>query len=206
MRVIAYTRVSTDKQADKGHSLATQRKKLEQYAKLYDLEIVAHLKDEGISAKNMDRPGLKRAIELLECGKAEGLLVTKLDRLTRSLKDLLHLTEQFRDNKWALMSVAEQIDTSSAAGRMVINLLGVINQWERETIGERTKEVLAHLKTQGVQLGAPHLGNRRTDGEAVHTKIQRVRDSRLEGMSVRRIAAHVGLHPTQVQRILKRSV
>jgi site-specific DNA recombinase len=83
-RTIAYLRVSTEKQADKGVSLDAQRAKVAAYAELYDLMLVETIVDAGESAKSLDRPGLQRALSMLKAGGAEALLVVKLDRLTRS--------------------------------------------------------------------------------------------------------------------------
>jgi site-specific DNA recombinase len=87
-RTIAYLRVSTEKQADKGVSLDAQRAKVRAYAEPYDLELAEVIVDAGESAKSLDRPGLQRALAMLKEGKAEALLVVKLDRLTRSVVDL----------------------------------------------------------------------------------------------------------------------
>lgn len=109
-RAIGYVRVSTDKQADHGISLDAQRAKIEAYASLYDLDLIEVIVDAGASAKTLDRPGLQRALTLLKSGKADALIVVKLDRLTRSVSDLGTLVEK-HFQKAALLSVAEQIDT-----------------------------------------------------------------------------------------------
>src|SRR5258707_14291716 len=115
-RAVAYLRVSTEKQADKGVSLDAQRAKVEAYAQLYELELVEVGVDAGVSAKTLDRAGLRRALEILKAGQAEALLVVKLDRLTRSVVHLGQLVEDyFADGKLALLSVGEQIDTESSA-------------------------------------------------------------------------------------------
>jgi len=138
-RTIVYCRVSLDKMAEKGVSLAAQQAKARAYAELYDLHVVDTIIDAGASAKTLARPGLERALGLLKTGKADALLVVKLDRLTRSVSDLGKLVEgYFGTGKWALLSVSEQIDTRSAAGRLVLNVLASVSQWEREAIGERT--------------------------------------------------------------------
>src|SRR3974377_1367514 len=114
---VAYLRVSTDKQADRGIRLDAQRAKAEAYAALYDLQLVEVVVDAGASAKTLDRPGLQRALAMLREGKATALLVAKLDRLTRSVVHLgMLLEDYFADGKLALLSVGEQIDTRSAAG------------------------------------------------------------------------------------------
>ena len=86
-RTVAYLRVSTDKQADRGVSLEAQRAKAEGYAALFDLDLVAIEVDAGESAKSLARPALDRALAMLRTGKADALLVVKLDRLTRSVRD-----------------------------------------------------------------------------------------------------------------------
>jgi len=146
-RTIAYLRVSTEKQVDTGCSLDAQRAKVEAYASLYDLELVSIEVDAGASAKTLERPALNRALALLKTGKADALLVVKLDRLTRSVKDLGTLIERFfAPGRFALMSVAEQVDTRSAAGRLVLNVLTSVAQWEREATGERTSAAMAYKR------------------------------------------------------------
>src|SRR5262249_41274422 len=122
-RAVAYLRVSAEKQADKGVSLEAQRAKVDASAQLYELELVDVVVGPGASAKTLDRPGLRQAIEMLKARQAEALLVVKLDRLTRSVVHLGQLVEDyFAAGKWALLSVGEQIDTRSAAGRLVLNV------------------------------------------------------------------------------------
>jgi len=151
-KTIAYLRVSTDKQADHGVSLDAQRAKVEAYASLYDLELVEVIVDAGVSAKTLNRPGLSRALEMLASGEAGALLVAKLDRLTRSVRDLDTLIHKHLANV-ALLSVSEQIDTRSATGRMILNVIASISQWEREVIGERTKEAIAVKQAKGEKIG-----------------------------------------------------
>src|SRR4051812_40067194 len=139
-RVIAYLRVSTASQADEGVSLDAQRSKLEAYARAVDLTIVEVVVDAGVSAKTLDRAGLKRALALLDTGAASGLLVAKLDRLTRSVRDLGDLVDRYFSHRFALLSVADAIDTRSAGGRLVLNVLASVSQWEREAIAERTRD------------------------------------------------------------------
>jgi DNA invertase Pin-like site-specific DNA recombinase len=153
-RTVAYLRVSTDKQADKGVSLDAQRAKVEAYAALYDLEVIEVIVDAGASAKTLDLPGLTRALEMLRKGTADALLVVKLDRLTRSVRDLGELVERyFAPRKAALLSVGEQIDTRSAGGRLVLNVLASVSQWEREAIGERTAVAMQHKVAEGEYIG-----------------------------------------------------
>jgi len=128
-RTIAYLRVSTEKQADKGVSLDTQRAKLKAYAELYDLDLCEVIVDAGESAKTLDRPGLQRALGMLKRREAEALLVVKLDRLNAQRAGPRAVEGYFAPGKAALLSVGEQIDTRSAAGRLVLNVLASVSQW-----------------------------------------------------------------------------
>src|SRR5690349_820588 len=107
-KAVGYIRVSTDKQAEHGVSLEAQQAKLTAYAQLYDVELVEVIVDAGVSAKTLDRPGLQRALGMLRKGQANALLVAKLDRLTRSVKDLGALVEEyFSADKITLLSVSD---------------------------------------------------------------------------------------------------
>src|SRR2546427_13295599 len=165
-RTVVYCRVSTDKQADRGVSLDAQQAKAKAYAELYGLDIVDLVIDAAASAKTLARPGLERALGLLKAGKAGALLVVKLDRVTRSVADLGKLVERyFAPGKAALLSVGEQIDTRSAGGRLVLNVL--VSQWEREAIGERTSAALQHKASRGEYTGGtvPYGYRLAADGE-----------------------------------------
>ena len=219
-RAVAYVRVSTEKQADAGQSLEAQQAKLSAYASLYELELVEVVVDAGVSAKTLNRPGLQRALAMLESGAADALVVVKLDRLTRSVRDLGELVEGvFAEKGAALLSVSEQIDTRSAAGRLVLNVLASVSQWEREAIGERTAAVMQHKASQGEYTGgrAPY-GFRVESGslvavEAEQAVLTAARDAKLAGLTLRAIARELeqrGLvsrtgrpfAPTQVARML----
>lgn len=205
MRVAAYARVSTEEQASEGVSLAAQREKLIAYAKLYDLEVIEVIEDAGQSAKTLKRAGLRRALKLLRCGGADGLLVAKLDRLTRSVADLAKLIAEYFDERRgkSLLSVADQVDTRTAGGRLVLNVLVSVAQWEREAIAERTRDALRHKKAQGIALGQAPLGYRRGESGALVEDaaelavVARTRELHAGGRSLRQIAAQLteeGMH------------
>jgi len=207
-RTVAYIRVSTDKQADHGVSLSAQRAKCEAYASLYDLDLVAIVEDAGVSAKTMQRDGLSEALGMLESGAAEALLVVKLDRLTRSVRDLDTLiTRYFGGERFALLSVSENIDTRSAAGRLVLNVLASVSQWEREATGERTKAALAHKRSKGERVGECPFGYR-VGADGIHLEecpteqnaIARVIELRGGGLSYRKVAAALNAEGTRARR------
>ncbi len=168
MRAIGYVRVSTDKQADHGVSLEAQEAKIRAMAVVQGVEIDELIVDGGESAKNLDRPGMERLLALVDGRKVQTVIIAKLDRLTRSVKDLAVLLERFQRRGVSLVSVAESLDTGSAAGRLVINIMTAVSQWEREAIGERTKDAMQFKKSNRECVGNIEYGFRRApDGEHV---------------------------------------
>lgn len=163
MRVIGYARVSTDDQAREGCSLSQQSERIEAYATARGFELVRIEVDAGVSAKSLERPALQRALAALRSSEAQGLVVVKLDRLTRSVRGLGELVDGVFKTA-SLFSIGESIDTQSAGGRMVLNLLSTVSQWEREVIGERTAAALQHLKRQGRRTGGLPYGLRLVGG------------------------------------------
>jgi DNA invertase Pin-like site-specific DNA recombinase len=109
--------------------------------------------DGGESATNLNRPGLQRLLTLVDSGKVKALIVAKLDRLTRSVKDLCGLLELFEKRILALILVAESLDTASAAGRLVITIMAAVPQWEREAIGEPTRSPATQAHQRGAGRG-----------------------------------------------------
>ena len=195
MRAIGYCRVSTDKQSEKGVSLEAQTEKIRAMAVVHGFELIEVVED-GESGKSLHRPGMQRVLEMVRRREVGAVIIAKLDRLTRSVKDLCELLELFERREVALISVAESLDTSSAAGRLVINIMAAVSQWEREAIGERTRDALQHKRGQGERVGNIAFGYRLapdgkhvepdTGEQAVLGEIRRLRRS---GVSLRRIAA-----------------
>lgn len=137
MKTAIYTRVSSKDQID-NHSLEGQKDKLTSLCSINDWEIVDYYVEEGVSAKNIkDRPMLKQLLKDVISGKVENVLVYKLDRLTRSTKDLLYLIDYFQRSNCKFNSFSDHIDTSTATGRMFIKILGVLAEMEREQLAER---------------------------------------------------------------------
>ncbi|MFZ5788959.1 MAG: recombinase family protein [Acidobacteriota bacterium] len=136
---------------------------------------------------------------MLRSGEADGLVVVKLDRLTRSVRDLGTLVEAyFAAGRWALLSVSEQIDTRSAAGRLVLNVLGAVSQWEREAIGERTSAALRHKQAEGEYIGggtpygfALGAGGTLVEDADEQTVIAEARRLREAGLSLRAVAGEL---------------
>ena len=163
---IGYARVSTDKQADRGVSLEAQDAKIRAMAVVQGAELIDVIVDGGESAKNLNRPGMERLLAMVDARQVQTVIIAKLDRLTRSVKDLGHLLERLEKRGVALVSVAESLDTGSAAGRLVITIMTAVSQWEREAIGERTRDAMQHKRTNGECVGNIAYGYRlAADGE-----------------------------------------
>src|SRR5450759_1583069 len=122
-KAIGYVRVSTDKQAEHGVSLEAQVEKIRAMSIVHEVELLDVLVDAGESAKGLDRPGMVRILEMVQSRAVGMVIVAKLDRLTRSGKDLAVLLEQFQRRGVSLVSVAESLDTGSASGRLVLNIM-----------------------------------------------------------------------------------
>lgn len=196
-RAVAYVRVSTDKQADKGQSLEAQQEKIRAYAGLYGIELVEFIVDAGASAKSLEREGLQRALAMIREGQADALIVAKLDRLTRRVADLGTLIDGWFTTA-GLLVVGEQIDTRSAAGRLVLNVLMSVAQWEREIIVERTTEAMRHKKAKGEYTGGrpPYGFSKTDDGRLVpddHEQrvIEAAKQLRAGGLPLLKIAAEL---------------
>jgi len=147
-QAIGYVRVSTEQQASEGVSLEAQRAKIEHWCKANDYELVNVYVDAGISGKSMDkRPGLLDALKSLETGMA--LVSYSLSRLARSTKDALSIGESVAKKKADMVSLTEQIDTTTAAGKMMFQMLSVLAEFERNLVAERTTNALQHKKRTG---------------------------------------------------------
>jgi site-specific DNA recombinase len=207
MGAVLYCRVSTEEQANEGVSLAAQKERLEGYARAFSIEVVANIEDAGVSAKSLDRPGLKRALKMLRAGQADVLAVTKIDRLSRSVGDIASLVDKYFGDRGgkSLISLAENFDTRTASGRMMLNLLAAFGQMERELIAERTRDALQHKKRQGFVLGRAPLGYQLEHGRLVEDAaelevLERVRALHRDGLSLRQIASQLKTEDRKTKR------
>lgn len=138
LKTAIYIRVSTEDQAKEGFSISAQKEKLTKYIEINDWQIYDYFIDDGISGKNInDRPELTRLIEGIKDKQINNVLVYKLDRLTRSVKDLINLIELFENYECSFSSLTEKLDTSNAVGRMFIKIIGIFAEFERENLAER---------------------------------------------------------------------
>jgi DNA invertase Pin-like site-specific DNA recombinase len=194
--VVGYVRVSTEEQATSGVSLEAQESRIRAYAVAIGREFDEVIVDAGVSAKTLVRPGMSRVLAGVRDGSIGTVIALKLDRLTRSTRDLGDLLEIFKRSGAALVSISESLDTETAAGRMVVNMLGVVAQWEREAIAERTAIALGHKREQRTVYGSTPFGYRR-EGErlvaddAQHAALRTIREMLAAGASLRQVAARL---------------
>lgn len=151
MSVILYTRVSTEEQSSKGLSLDSQSRRLHDYAVSNSLCVVGEFSDPGKSGKNLKRPGLQNALRMLREGQADTLVVTKLDRLTRSVRDWSSLSHSFFDKGKNVISLSEQIDMSTASGWFATLMFVGLAEMERRQVSERVTVQSNDRKKSGLR-------------------------------------------------------
>lgn len=134
-----YPRVSTEDQSKFGHSLDEQEERLKDLCKFKRYNIYKIYREEGVSAKNMDRPKFQEMLEDVRQGKINKIVVFKLDRLTRSIKDLEEICTFLEEYNCSLESMCEDINTATANGKFFVRMLTLLAQLEIERTSERTK-------------------------------------------------------------------
>jgi site-specific DNA recombinase len=155
VRVAIYSRVSTAEQADSNTSLDFQNGQLTNYCHLQGWEIFQNYVDPGFTGKDGNRPALKRMLADAKLGLFNRVLVIKLDRLSRNLRLLLEIEETLKQSGVSVASIKESIDTSVAIGRTVFQVLGLVSEWERDNIIERTKAGRLQRYKEGKWAGGP---------------------------------------------------
>lgn len=179
MRWVGYCRVSTDEQAESGLGLAAQEAAIRGKIKTTNDRLVDVVVDDGYSAKDTHRPGLQRVLAMISAGEADGVIVSKLDRISRSVPDFAAMLEWFGNADAVFSALDLGVDTSTPAGEMVAHVMLAIGQWERRIIGERTKDALAERKKQGKPISGP---------SAPPKLVARIRKMRDRGMTYQAIA------------------
>ena len=153
-RVLAYCRVSTDDQVNSGAGLTAQRTALEAEAVRRGW-IATVVVEEGRSARDLNRPVLLDALARLDAGEFDVLAVAKLDRLSRSVHDFTGLVKRADRRGWSVVCLDLGVDTTTAAGGFMANVMSATAEFERKIIGQRTREALAVKRAEGVRLGRP---------------------------------------------------
>ena len=145
-----YIRVSTEDQAKHGISLSAQEEALQNYAKALGYEISRIYKDEGRSAKNIKgRPEMRQLLDDAQNKKFQAIFIYKLDRFSRSLKDLIETIEKLKDWGIDFVSLQDKIETTSASGKLMFHIISAFAEFERNVTGERTKFSLDKRAREG---------------------------------------------------------
>jgi len=153
MKAIIYTRVSTEEQGVSRNGLESQLATCQEYASRIGVEVSQVIEEVVSGAKMTNRPLLINALSTLKSGEAKVLIVSKLDRLSRSVSDLCYLLEVSEKEGWSLVILDLNIDCTTSSGRMQAQIQATFAEFERRRIGERTKDGLAIAKAKGVKLG-----------------------------------------------------
>ena len=179
-KIALYARVSTDKQ-----SVENQLIELRAVAERMGYEIVSEYLDEGISGakSRQDRPALNAMMKAATQRKFDLVMCWSIDRLGRSLQNLVEILNELQSLKVDLMFLQQGLDTSSASGRMMFSVFGALAEFERNLIRERVSSGLARAKRNGVKLGRPTVMN--------DSMVSAVRLLKERGMSVRNIASEL---------------
>jgi DNA invertase Pin-like site-specific DNA recombinase len=191
MRVAIYTRVSTGSQ-----TVENQLRELNGVAERHGWDVVTRFTDHGISgAKGRDqRPGLHHLLEGVTRRDFDKVMAWSVDRLGRSLPDLLAIMGELKAKGVDLYLHQQSLDTSTPAGKAMFQMLGVFSEFEREIIRERVKAGLARAKAMGKKLGRPSLDSAK--------RTAAVRKLRKQGMGINKIAKTLGIGVGVVQRIV----
>ena len=191
MKTAIYVRVSTEKQLTE-----SQEHAISMFLQSNPFKNVEYYTDKGESGKKASRPELNRLLNDIKGGKVETLIVYKLDRLFRSLTDLLINLRLFEAKKINFISIKEKLDLSTATGVLFMQMLGAFGEFERNIIVERVKAGLANAKAKGKLLGKPSKIPIEVQQQVVTLKTQ--------GKSYREVSNITGLKIPAIQRILKR--
>jgi DNA invertase Pin-like site-specific DNA recombinase len=189
-RIAIYLRVSTSKQGT-----SNQRRELEAVARRSGWKIVKIYEDAGISgSKGRDgRPGLDALLKAVNAKEFELVATWSVDRLGRSLTDLLSILQCLRDKRVDLFLHQQGLDTSTTGGRAMFQMLGVFAEFERGIIKERVNAGLARAREKGVKLGRPR----------IDPKIEkRITQLRKKGFGILKIGRELGIGTSTVQRVV----
>jgi DNA invertase Pin-like site-specific DNA recombinase len=154
--VVGYARVSTEEQGLSGAGLVAQRRAIEAECERRGWSLV-RIEEDVLSGRTLNRPGLTQALEACRSGEVSGIVVAKLDRLSRSLVDFAGLLVEAQSGGFNLVALDLGVDLSTPAGEFLASVMASAAQWERRIIGQRTKDALAIRREQGVKLGRPPL-------------------------------------------------
>ena len=168
-------------QGASGLGIAAQRAAIKAECQHRGWDLIEVIVDDGESGKSLDRPGLRRALEGIAAGDASVLVASKLDRLSRSVGDFAALLEWFTSAGAALVAMDVGVDSSTPGGRLVANVFASVAEWERETIGARTRDAVVALRASGRPAGRPAVADQ--PGLAGRIRLMRERDATYQAIA-----------------------
>jgi len=190
-RIAIYARVSTDRQ-----STESQLNALREYASKRAWAISKEYIDEGYTGSNTKRPAFTAMMADAKKRKFDVLLVYKLDRLSRSLKDLITTLDDLKSMGIDFISYDNGLDTTTPTGRLIFNVVGAVAEFEKDIIRERVRAGLENAKRKGKRLGRPPVSSRLVD---------KAKKLRSEGMSFRQIGKRLGIPESTVRANIKQT-
>jgi DNA invertase Pin-like site-specific DNA recombinase len=191
-RVAIYARVST---TNHGQDAGLQTGELRQFSEARGWKLADEYVDHGVSGSTDSRPELNRLMADAKRRRFDVVLVWKLDRFGRSLRHLVNALAEFESLNIAFVSLSDNLDLSTASGRLMFNIIGAMAEFERELIRERVKAGMKNAKAKGTRIGRPRI---RTDA----SKITALRSS---GQSWRGIASELGISVRTARRLASAS-
>ncbi len=208
MKAALYIRVSTDKQASEGTSLEVQEEKLRKFCGFQGWEVFQLYADKGISGKDTERPQFQELIKAANAKQFDVVVVTKLDRFGRSLRDLINSIHELNAIGIQFTSVNDNINTTTPNGKLLFHVLGAFAEFEREIIKERMMSGIARARQQGQQIGRVPMGYKVVNGEVElnNEKVELVKGifkSYSEGQTAWKISTKLDMKPSTISYILK---
>lgn len=194
MKVIGYVRVSSFTQKQKNNSIPLQTKKINEYCKLNDYELIDIYKDDGISGMSLNkRLGYKDMLDYMKENSVDGIVVWSLSRLGRRMKDVIDFMDYLKTNNIKFYSIKENLSNDDKIGSLIMNILSSVNEFEVEVIKQRIKDVKRNKKENGEVYGRLMYGYDNQNGKLIVNKeerntIKRIKNLRSRGWSWRNIS------------------
>lgn len=194
MKVLGYVRVSSFNQKIKKNSIPLQIKKINDYCRLNEYDLIETYKDDGISGMSIEkRDGYKRMIDYMKDNSIDGIVVWSLSRLGRRMKDVVEFMDYLKSNNIKFFSIKENLSNDDKIGSLIMNILGSINEFEVEVIKERIRDVKRNKKENGEVYGRLMYGYDNQNGKLVVNKterntVKRIKNLRSRGWSWRNIS------------------
>ncbi len=207
-----YVRVSTEEQARQGISLSAQEESLKNYASALGYEIYKIYKDEGKSAKDIKgRPEMVQLLKDAESRKIQAIFIYKLDRFSRSLRDLIETIEKLKEWGVDFISLQDKIETTSASGKLMFHIISAFAEFERNVTGDRTKFSMDKKARDGLPITRAPWGYKIEDKKLIPTEhsyqVQEVFQEFLnQKISLTKLAQKYGFSVNGLKKILKNQV